>query len=230
MSSVNSGVKRVLTLRKYVNGVATDETKQNLAADPDYIADYTDEAACPIGQATTTTTTAATTTTTTAATTSTTTVEGGTTTSTTTTTTTTTTLPQNFTNQTLTVTGYTALPSQIIEGNYSYDVYAERTFYVPSGTGPFTLNLTASFTTGQSAYSARARFIKSDSSTTISMGTTSGSTEANPHVSVSVSDTQDSSVKTGQTLSAGYWKMQVYDIEGPSSGTFGNTTLSITEE
>lgn len=43
----NSGYKNWLTLKKYVNGVATDETKTNASSDPDYIAPVLDETACP---------------------------------------------------------------------------------------------------------------------------------------------------------------------------------------
>lgn len=59
-----TGTKNVLTLRKYVNGVATSETKANAPSDPDYIAPYTDAVDCPIGFEPTTTTTSTTTTTT----------------------------------------------------------------------------------------------------------------------------------------------------------------------
>lgn len=43
----NSGYKNWLTLKKYVNGIATDETKTNASSDPDYIAPVLDETACP---------------------------------------------------------------------------------------------------------------------------------------------------------------------------------------
>ena len=43
----NSGYKNWLTLKKYVNGVATTETKTNTSGDADYIAPVLDEAACP---------------------------------------------------------------------------------------------------------------------------------------------------------------------------------------
>ena len=43
----NSGYKNWLTLKKYVNGVATTETKTNDPADPDYIAPVLDTTACP---------------------------------------------------------------------------------------------------------------------------------------------------------------------------------------
>ena len=45
----NTGTKVVLTLRKYVDGVATSETKINSPGDPDYIAPYQDLVDCPIG-------------------------------------------------------------------------------------------------------------------------------------------------------------------------------------
>ena len=68
----NTGTKTVLTLRKYIDGQPTNETKANSSSDPDYIPPYVDTVDCPISEITTTTTTAApTTTTTTAATTST---------------------------------------------------------------------------------------------------------------------------------------------------------------
>ena len=43
----NSGYKNWLTLRQYVNGVATDTTKTNTSSDPDYIAPVLDEENCP---------------------------------------------------------------------------------------------------------------------------------------------------------------------------------------
>lgn len=43
----NSGYKNWLTLKKYINGIATDETKTNASSDPDYIAPVLDETACP---------------------------------------------------------------------------------------------------------------------------------------------------------------------------------------
>lgn len=59
----NTGIKNVLTLRKYVNGVATSEVKDNTIGDPDYIAPYEDLVACPIGAEPTTTSTTTTSTT-----------------------------------------------------------------------------------------------------------------------------------------------------------------------
>lgn len=44
-----STLKRVLTLRKYVDGVPTDEIKENLIENSDYIAPYQDYVDCPIG-------------------------------------------------------------------------------------------------------------------------------------------------------------------------------------
>jgi len=44
----NTGIKTVLTLRKYVDGVATSEVKINDPADPDYIAPYEDLVDCPV--------------------------------------------------------------------------------------------------------------------------------------------------------------------------------------
>lgn len=46
----NTGIKNVLTLRKYVNGQPTSFTKQNTVGDPDYIAPYEDVISCPIGE------------------------------------------------------------------------------------------------------------------------------------------------------------------------------------
>lgn len=43
----NSGYKNWLTLKKYVNGVATTETKTNASGDADYIAPVLDTTACP---------------------------------------------------------------------------------------------------------------------------------------------------------------------------------------
>jgi len=44
----NTGIKNVLTLRKYIDGVPTNETKTNTVGDPDYIAPYTDLTDCPL--------------------------------------------------------------------------------------------------------------------------------------------------------------------------------------
>ena len=49
----NTGIKTVLTLRKYVDGVATGETKVNDPGDPDYIAPYEDLVDCPTAAPTT---------------------------------------------------------------------------------------------------------------------------------------------------------------------------------
>jgi hypothetical protein len=53
-----TGTKTVLTLRKYIDGQPTDETKANVSSDPDYIPPYVDTVDCPIVEITTTTTTA----------------------------------------------------------------------------------------------------------------------------------------------------------------------------
>jgi hypothetical protein len=45
----NTGIKNILTLRKYVNGEPTSITKSNVVGDPDYIAPYEDIISCPIG-------------------------------------------------------------------------------------------------------------------------------------------------------------------------------------
>lgn len=43
----NTGYKNWLTLKKYINGVPTDETKANDVSDPDYIAPVLDLNSCP---------------------------------------------------------------------------------------------------------------------------------------------------------------------------------------
>ena len=43
----NSGYKNYLTLKKYVNGIATTETKNNTIGDADYIAPVLDTVSCP---------------------------------------------------------------------------------------------------------------------------------------------------------------------------------------
>ena len=59
-----SGKKKVTRLRKYLNGVPTNETKKNVEGDLDYIAPYTDTESCPVkAEDTTSTTTTSTTTT-----------------------------------------------------------------------------------------------------------------------------------------------------------------------
>jgi hypothetical protein len=67
-----NGTKTVLTLRKYIDGQPTEETKANTLGDPDYIAPYLDTVSCPITNITTTSTTTTTTSTSTTTTTSTT--------------------------------------------------------------------------------------------------------------------------------------------------------------
>jgi len=44
----NTGIKKVLTLRKYIDGIATNEIKDNIVGDPDYIAPYEDLVDCAI--------------------------------------------------------------------------------------------------------------------------------------------------------------------------------------
>jgi len=60
-----SGLKTVTRLRKYLNGVPTNETKANVEGDEDYIAPYLSVESCPIKAEDTTTTTTTTTSTTT---------------------------------------------------------------------------------------------------------------------------------------------------------------------
>ena len=214
MSNYNTGIKKVLTLRKYVNGQATSETKLNLPSDPDYIPDYADSQACPISQPqqTTTTTTSTTTTTTSAP------------------TTTTTTLPQNFTDVNIQMVGFTQTGTTIIEGSYQYYVYSpEVEFYVPQGTGPFNLFLSANFTAGPSGYSVRARVVKSDGSSSILMGNASTTVEASPHVIVDTNTQYAEVKKSGQSLSAGFWKAQIYDVQGPNQSTWGRALFTIRE-
>jgi hypothetical protein len=57
----NTGMKVVLTLRKYIDGQPTNETKINASNDPDYIAPYLDTVSCPVNEPTPTTTTTTTT-------------------------------------------------------------------------------------------------------------------------------------------------------------------------
>ena len=122
----NTGIKTVFTLRKYVNGVATDEIKNNDPGDPDYIAPYEDLVDCPIPTTTTTSTAAPTTTTTsTAAPTTTTTSTAAPTTTTTstaapTTTTTSTAAPTTTTTSTAAPTTTTTTAIQCYE--YEADV------------------------------------------------------------------------------------------------------------
>jgi hypothetical protein len=137
----NSGIKVVLTLRKYVNGQATSETKANVATDPDYIAPYTDLDACPIGGGTTTTTS-----------------------TTSTTTSTTTTLQQNFQSQYLSANcaSDTGGPDVLYNTVY-YTENATKSFYVPTNTN-VDIVLTANWITGPEYISAYAKIEKSDSS------------------------------------------------------------------
>lgn len=140
----NTGIKTVLTLRKYVNGIATDEIKTNSPSDPDYIAPYEDLVDCPIGSEPTTTT--STTTTTTAA-----------------PTTTTTTAQQNFESQSIPANCSSSTGGTIVDGGTTYQVNATRTFIVPT-TGNFDIILTATFNYGLSSVSCYSRVYKSGDS------------------------------------------------------------------
>jgi hypothetical protein len=144
----NTGTKVVLTLRKYVNGEATSETKVNSPSDPDYIAPYQDLVDCPIGGEQTTTTT---TTTTTAA------------------TTTSTTIQQNFENQYLSANCSSGTGGTVIDGGTTYSINATRNFTVPT-TGNFDIVLTANFTAGPSAVSCFSRVERIDQALAYSQG------------------------------------------------------------
>ena len=191
----NTGTKVVLTLRKYVNGEATSETKVNSPSDPDYIAPYQDLVDCPIGGEQTTTTTAATTTSTTAA------------------TTTSTTIQQNFENQYLSANCSSDTGGTVIDGGTTYSINATRNFTVPT-TGNFDIVLTANFTAGPSAVSCFSRVERIDQSLAYSQGQVSAST-GTPSAS-------DSDLNV--SLTAGDYKMYIYGVECDSSfGSFNLT-------
>ncbi|MEJ6794610.1 MAG: hypothetical protein QNK68_06335 [Flavobacteriales bacterium] len=195
----NTGTKVVLTLRKYVNGVATDETKVNSAGDPDYIAPYQDLVDCPIGgdQTTSTTTTAAPTT---AA-----------------PTTTTTTIQQNFVNQYLSANCSSNTGGTIIDGGNTYSINATQNFTVPT-TGNFDLILTANFTAGPSSVSCFSRVERIDQALVYSQGQVSAST-GTPSVS-------DSDLNV--SLTAGDYKMYIYGVACDSSfGSFNLTVTEV---
>ena len=195
----NTGTKVVLTLRKYVNGVATDETKVNSAGDPDYIAPYQDLVDCPIGGEQTTTTTAATTTTTTSA------------------TTTTTTIQQNFINQYLSANCSSNTGGTIIDGGNTYSINATQNFTVPT-TGNFDLVLTANFTAGPSSVSCFSRVERIDQALAYSQGQVSAST-GTPSVS-------DSDLNV--SLTAGEYRMFIYGVACDSSfGSFNLTVTEV---
>ena len=190
----NTGTKVVLTLRKYVNGEATSETKVNSPSDPDYIAPYQDLVDCPIGGEQTTTTTAATTTTTAATTTS-------------------TTIQQNFENQYLSANCSSDTGGTVIDGGTTYSINATRNFTVPT-TGNFDIVLTANFTAGPSAVSCFSRVERIDQSLGYSQGQVSAST-GTPSAS-------DSDLNV--SLTAGDYKMYIYGVECDSSfGSFNLT-------
>lgn len=151
----NTGIKNVLTLRKYVNGVATSEVKNNTVGDPDYIAPYEDLVACPISSTTTTTTT--------------TTVALNTTTTTTT--------QAVFQNQSLSANCSSSTGGSYTENNISYTINATRDFNIPSN-GNFNIVLTANFTTGPSTVSCFSRVDKLDNTITLAQGPVSASTGA----------------------------------------------------
>lgn len=46
----NTGIKRVLTLKRYVDGKSTSSYKPNLESDPDYIAPFLDTSGCPLSE------------------------------------------------------------------------------------------------------------------------------------------------------------------------------------
>ena len=191
----NTGTKVVLTLRKYVNGEATSETKLNSPSDPDYIAPYQDLVDCPIGGEQTTTTTAATTTSTTAA------------------TTTSTTIQQNFENQYLSANCSSDTGGTVIDGGTTYSINATRNFTVPT-TGNFDIVLTANFTAGPSAVSCFSRVERIDQTLGYSQGQVSAST-GTPSAS-------DSDLNV--SLTAGDYKMYIYGVECDSSfGSFNLT-------
>lgn len=191
----NTGTKVVLTLRKYVNGEATNETKVNSPSDPDYIAPYQDLVDCPIGGEQTTTTTAATTTSTTAA------------------TTTSTTIQQNFENQYLSANCSSDTGGTIIAGGTTYSINATRNFTVPT-TGNFDITLTANFTAGPSSVSCFSRVERIDQALAYSQG----------QVSASTGTPTDSDSDLNVSLTAGDYKMYIYGIECDSSfGSFNLT-------
>ena len=191
----NTGTKVVLTLRKYVNGEATSETKLNSPSDPDYIAPYQDLVDCPIGGEQTTTTTAATTTSTTAA------------------TTTSTTIQQNFENQYLSANCSSDTGGTVIDGGTTYSINATRNFTVPT-TGNFDIVLTAKFSAGPSAVSCFSRVERIDQTLGYSQGQVSAST-GTPSAS-------DSDLNV--SLTAGDYKMYIYGVECDSSfGSFNLT-------
>ena len=168
----NTGLKNVLTLRKYINGNATSETKPNTIGDPDYIAPYEDAVACPVNVEPTTQ--APTTTTTTAA------------------TTTTTTTQAVFQAQTLSADCSSNTGGSFIYNNISYTINATRNFTVPVN-GNFQVELKASFITGPSYVSCFGRVDKTDSSIGLSLGQVSASSGATTDI-----DTVNTSLTAGE--------------------------------
>ena len=187
----NTGTKTVLTLRKYVNGVATDEIKSNLPGDLDYIAPYEDLIDCPVGIEPTTTT--STTTTTTQA-----------------PTTTTTTQQQNFQSQYLSANCSSSTGGTIVDGGTTYSINATRNFTVPT-TGNFNIVLTANFTTGPSSVSCFSRVERIDQALAYSQG----------QVSASVGTPTSTDSDLNVSLTAGDYKMYIYGVACDSSfGSF----------
>ena len=194
----NTGIKTVLTLRKYVNGIATEETKANSPGDPDYIAPYEDLVDCPIGVEPTTTT--STTTTTTQA-----------------PTTTTTTQQQNFVSQYLSANCSSNTGGNFFDGVNTYSINASQDFTVPT-TGNFNIVLTANFTTGPSSVSCFSRVERIDQTLAYSQGQVSASS-GTPSAS-------DSDLNV--SLTAGDYKMYIYGVSCDSSfGSFNLTVTEV---
>lgn len=187
----NTGIKTVLTLRKYVNGIATNETKANSPSDPDYIAPYEDLVDCPFGFGTTTTTTSTTTTTQAP-------------------TTTTTTQQQNFQPQYLSANCSSSTGGTFIDGGTTYSINATRDFNIPSN-GNFNIVLTANFTTGPSSVSCFSRVEKIDQSIGLSQG----------QVSASSGTPTDTDSDLNVSLTSGNYRMFIYGADCDSSfGSF----------
>lgn len=194
----NTGIKTVLTLRKYVNGIPTNETKSNTPGDPDYIAPYEDLVDCPIGSEPTTTT--STTTTTTLA-----------------PTTTTTTQSQNFQSQYLSANCSSDTGGTFNDGGTTYSINATKNFSIPSN-GNFNIVLTANFTTGPSSVSCFSRVEKLDQTIGLSQG----------QVSASSGTPTDTDSDLNIALTAGDYKMFIYGVACDSSfGSFNLTVTEV---
>lgn len=274
MSTFNSGVKRVLTLRKYVNGVATNQTKNNVSTDADYIADYTSELDCPANQSPTTqalstfscaqagftmadanngdsTAGNGTVSLGTITNISPSTYSSGSATYTATITVPSgysnagqsitctdiaegavsgtgpgeTTLPQNFTKKTIYLQNPGSGYGTIITSGGTYNISGKLIAYIPPNTGPYTVSISAQWSTGQSTVSARAMMRKSDGSAALTLGLA-----GDPYdVQASSNSPLNTTTLTGQNLSSGFWEMIVYD-HNLGTGTFGSVTMSLIEE